>query len=134
MVHLTVLNIPTTKHPKNAYSDADKMGRSWKGFCLKILGCILKPLIKTITALSSSHDISASFLNDLGGFHKYTTVHLKYQMLIHLRENLPNTELMKQILTKHGTKLCVSMHALKLRYSSFYTLSNGEMPNSCWVL
>ena len=41
-------------------------------------------------ALTSLHQ----YISDLEGFHKYTTVHLKYQMLIHL---IPNTELMKQI-------------------------------------
>ena len=44
-------------------------------------------------ALTSLHQ----YISDLEGFHKQTTVHLKYQMLIHLMENLPNKELMKQI-------------------------------------
>ena len=37
------------------------------------------------------------YISDPEGFHKYTAVHLKDQMLIHLIENLPNTELMTQI-------------------------------------
>ena len=45
------------------------------------------------TFLTSLHQ----YISDLEGFHKYTAVHLKYQMLTHLIENLPNTELMKQI-------------------------------------
>ena len=43
--------------------------------------------------LTSLHE----YISDLEGFHKYTTVHLKYQMLIHLIENLHNIKLMKQI-------------------------------------
>ena len=45
------------------------------------------------TVLTSLHQ----YISDLEGFHKYTTVHLKYQMLMHLIENVPNTELIKQI-------------------------------------
>ena len=43
--------------------------------------------------LTSLHE----YISDLEGFHKYTAVHLKYQMLIHLIENAHNTKLMKQI-------------------------------------
>ena len=45
------------------------------------------------------------YISDLEGFYKYTTVHLKYQMLIHLIENLPNTELMKQIFDQAWYKI-----------------------------
>ena len=61
------------------------------------------------------------YISDLEGFHKYTAVYLKYHWW-------------NKYLPKHGTKLCVPIHALKHGYSSFYTVGNGVMPNPCWVL
>ena len=37
------------------------------------------------------------YIKHLEGFNKYTTVHLKYQMLLHLLSNIQNTKLMKKI-------------------------------------
>ena len=53
------------------------------------------------------------YISDLEGFHKYTAVHLKYQMLIHLIENLPNTELMKQIFDQAWYKIMCFHACLK---------------------
>ena len=68
------------------------------------------------------------YIKHLEGFNKYTAVHLKYQMLLHLLNNIQNTKLMKKIF---GLKLYFSKHVLKLGYSSSYKLSNGGMPNPC---
>ena len=56
--------------------------------------------------LTSLHE----YISDLEGFHKYTAVHLKYQMLIHLIENLHNTKLMKQIFDQAWYKI-ICLHA-----------------------
>ena len=49
-------------------------------------------------------------INEIEGFNKYTAVHLKYQMLMHLIANLSNTELMKKIFTHAWFKIMV-LHA-----------------------
>ena len=45
------------------------------------------------SVLTSLH----KYIKGLKNFHKYTAVHLKYQMMLHLLKNIHNTELMKQI-------------------------------------
>ena len=106
----------TTKYPHNKTSKecllrCQQDGEVWKRFCLTSLGCILKTPDKNHhcfyqAVLTSLHQ----YINDLEVFHKYTTEHLMYQMLIHLIENLPNKELMKQIFDQAWYKI-MCLHA-----------------------
>ena len=57
------------------------------------------------------------YISDLEGFHKYTAVHSKDQLLIHLKENLPNTELMNQIFTQAWYKIMCPHSCPKVLHS-----------------
>ena len=72
------------------------------------------------------------YIKHLEGFNKYTTVHRKYQMLLHLLNNIQNRKLMKKIFGHAWFEIIFLRTCPKAWIFKFIqTKQWGGMPNPC---